>query len=346
MFDKSSQSPTQLSSPSTIAMTPQNEVYNSIQAINEAVKSSSGWVSPLRNEMTKVIIGQEQLVERLLVGLLTGGHILLEGLPGLAKTLAVKTLARAVQTDFRRLQFTPDMLPADITGVSVFEVADSSFRFHRGPVFSSVVLADEINRASPKAQSALLEAMEERQVSVDGNTYKLPDPFFVIATQNPLEHSGTFPLPESQLDRFFMRISLGYPNRQSERTLLEKESRRELLTRHEAVVTQSELLAWQQEVKSIKTRPALLDYVQDLIEQSRNTANFSNGISPRAALDLVSGARAWAMLAGRDYVIPEDVQDVLPAIIGHRLTLAMDQEGHVNIGTNPADRLLEITPLQ
>ena len=300
----------------------------------------------IRKAINDIVLGKEKQIELCLCCLLAKGHLLIEDLPGMGKTLLAHTLAKALGLDFSRIQFTSDMLPADITGVSVFEVADSSFRFHQGPIFSSVVLADEINRASPKAQSALLEAMEERQVSIDGNTYKLPDPFFVIATQNPLEHSGTFPLPESQLDRFFMHISLGYPNRQSERTLLEKESRRELLTRLEAVITLSDLLAWQQEVKSIKTRPVLLDYVQDLIEQSRNSANFSNGISPRAALDLVSGARAWAMLAGRDYVIPEDVQDVMPAIIGHRLTLAMDQEGHVNIGTNPADRLLEITPLQ
>ncbi|MEA1890618.1 MAG: MoxR family ATPase [Pseudomonadota bacterium] len=300
----------------------------------------------IRKFINEIVLGKEKQIELCLCCLLAKGHLLIEDLPGMGKTLLAHTLAKALGLDFSRIQFTSDMLPADITGVSVFEVADSSFRFHKGPIFSSIVLADEINRASPKAQSALLEAMEERQVSVDGNTYKLPDPFFVIATQNPLEHSGTFPLPESQLDRFFMRISLGYPNRQAERTLLEKESRRELLTKLEAVITQSDLLAWQQEVKSIQTRPALLDYVQDLIEQSRNTANFSNGISTRAGLDLVTGARAWAMLAGRDYVIPEDVQDVLPAVIGHRLTLAMDQEGHVNIGKNPADRLLEITPLQ
>jgi len=299
----------------------------------------------IRKFINEIVLGKEKQIELCLCCLLAKGHLLIEDLPGMGKTLLAHTLAKALGLDFSRIQFTSDMLPADITGVSVFEVADSSFRFHKGPVFSSLVLADEINRASPKAQSALLEAMEERQVSIDGLTYKLPEPFFVIATQNPLEHSGTFPLPESQLDRFFMRISLGYPDRQSERTLLEKESRRELLTKLEAVITRSDLMAWQQEVKLIKTRPALLDYVQDLIEQSRNTAKFSNGISPRAALDLVSGARAWAMLAGRDYVIPEDVQDVLPAIIGHRLTLAIDQQGHVNIGTNPADRLLEITPL-
>ena len=299
----------------------------------------------IRKFLNEIVLGKEKQIELCLCCLLAKGHLLIEDLPGMGKTLLAHTLAKALGLDFSRIQFTSDMLPADITGVSVFEVADSSFRFHKGPVFSSLVLADEINRASPKAQSALLEAMEERQVSIDGVTYKLPEPFFVIATQNPLEHSGTFPLPESQLDRFFMRISLGYPDRQSERTLLEKESRRELLTKLEAVITRSDLMAWQQEVKLIKTRPALLDYVQDLIEQSRHTAKFSNGISPRAALDLVTGARAWAMLAGRDYVIPEDVQDVLPAIIGHRLTLAIDQQGHVNIGTNPADRLLEITPL-
>ncbi|GBE09175.1 MAG TPA: MoxR family ATPase [Gammaproteobacteria bacterium] len=300
----------------------------------------------IRKFLNELVLGKEDKIELCLCCILARGHLLIEDLPGMGKTLLAHSLAKALGLDFARIQFTSDMLPADITGVSVFEVANSSFRFHQGPIFSSVVLADEINRASPKAQSALLEAMEERQVSIDGNTYTLPDPFFVIATQNPLEHSGTFPLPESQLDRFFMRINLGYPNRASERTLLEKEDRRELLTKLEAVVTKSDLLTWQEEVKSIKTRPALLDYVQDLTEQSRNSANFNNGISPRAALNLVSGARAWAMLAGRDYVIPEDVQDVLPAVIGHRLTLAMDQEGHVNIGKNPADRLLEITPVQ
>ncbi len=299
----------------------------------------------LRRFLNELVLGKEDKIELCLCCILARGHLLIEDLPGMGKTLLAHSLAKALGLNFSRIQFTSDMLPADITGVSVFEVANSRFRFHPGPIFSSVVLADEINRASPKAQSALLEAMEERQVSIDGCTHLLPDPFFVIATQNPLEHSGTFPLPASQLDRFFMRISLGYPNRDSERTLLEKEDRRELLTKCEAVITKSELLIWQQEAKLIKTRPALLDYIQDLVEESRNSANFIHGISPRAALNLVSGARAWALLAGRDYVIPEDVQDVLPAIIGHRLTQAMDQEGHMNLGVNPADRLLEITPV-
>jgi MoxR-like ATPase len=300
----------------------------------------------IRKFLNEIVLGKEKQIELCLCCILARGHLLIEDLPGMGKTLLAHTLAKALGLNFSRIQFTSDMLPADITGVSVFEAADSSFRFHKGPIFSSVVLADEINRASPKAQSALLEAMEERQVSVEGETYALPDPFFVIATQNPLEQTGTFPLPESQLDRFFMRISLGYPDRKSERLLMEKEDRREFLTRSGPIISRAELIDWQEKVKLIKTRPALLDYVQDLIEQSRKSPEFSNGISPRAALDLLNGGRAWALLAGREYVIPEDIQDILPATIGHRFSLSMEHEGHVNIGTNPAHRLLEITPIQ
>ncbi len=299
----------------------------------------------IRSFLNQIVLGKENQVELCLCCLLAKGHLLIEDLPGMGKTLLAHTLAKALGLDFSRIQFTSDMLPADITGVSVFEASNNSFHFHKGPIFSSVVLADEINRASPKAQSALLEAMEERQVSVDGVTYPLPRPFFVIATQNPLEQTGTFPLPESQLDRFFMRISIGYPDREAERLLLEREDRRDFLMKADSIVTKNEILAWQEEIKRIKTEPALLDYVQDLVEQSRNSGEFSNGISPRAALDLVNGGRAWALLAGRDYVLPEDIQDVLPAVIGHRLTMAMDQEGQVNIGMNPAHRLLEITPV-
>ena len=300
----------------------------------------------IREFLNKIVLGKERQVELCLCCILARGHLLIEDLPGMGKTLLAHSLAKALGLDFSRIQFTSDMLPADITGVSVFETSSSSFRFHRGPVFSSVVLADEINRASPKAQSALLEAMEERQVSVDGKTYPLPDPFFVIATQNPLEQTGTFPLPESQLDRFFMRISLGYPDRDAERELLEGEDRRFSLSKYTRVIEKAELLEWQSSVKSVEARPALLDYVQDLIELSRRSAEFTNGISPRAALDLINGARAWALLAGRRYAIPEDVQDVLPAIIGHRLMLARDREGHVNIGVSSAQRLLELTPVQ
>jgi len=297
----------------------------------------------IRSFLNKIVLGKEKQIELCLCCLLAKGHLLIEDLPGMGKTLLAHSLAKALGLDFSRIQFTSDMLPADITGVSIFETSNNSFHFHKGPIFSSVVLADEINRASPKAQSALLEAMEERQVSVDGVTYPLPRPFFVIATQNPLEQTGTFPLPESQLDRFFMRISIGYPDREAERLLLEREDRREFLMKSDSIVTKNEILDWQEEIKRVKTEPALLDYVQDLVGQSRNSGEFSNGISPRAALDLVNGGRAWALLAGRDFVLPEDIQDVLPAVIGHRLTMVMDQEGRVNIGTNPAHRLLEIT---
>ena len=299
----------------------------------------------VRKFLNEIVLGKEKQIDLCLCCILAKGHLLIEDLPGMGKTLLAHALAKALGLGFSRIQFTSDLLPADITGVSVFESSDSSFRFHKGPIFSSVVLADEINRASPKAQSALLEAMEERQVSIDGETYVLPEPFFVLATQNPLEQSGTFPLPESQLDRFYMRISLGYPDRESERLLMEKEDRRDYLSKLEPIISKDELILWQAEVHTVKTTPALLDYVQDLVELSRSSPEFINGASPRAALDLLKGGRAWAMLAGRDYVLPEDIQDVLPAIIGHRLTLAMEQEGETNIGSNPAHRLLELTPV-
>lgn len=300
----------------------------------------------IKNFLNEIVLGKENQVNLCLCCILARGHLLIEDIPGMGKTLLAHSLAKVLGLEFSRIQFTSDMLPADITGVSVFEPGDGSFRFHPGPIFASLVLADEINRASPKAQSALLESMEERQVTVDGKTYPLPDPFFVIATQNPLEQSGTFPLPESQLDRFFMRIHLGYPDRASERKLMEGDDRRQYLGRQKSLVTKAELLQWQNEARNIQVKPALLDYVQDLVEKSRTSPEFLNGISPRAALDLINGARAWAMLAGREYVIPEDVQDVLPAIVGHRLMLELSSEGHVNIGNNPGYRLLEITPVK
>ena len=206
----------------------------------------------VRKFLNEIVLGKEKQIDLSLCCILSRGHLLIEDLPGMGKTLLAHTLAKALGLGFSRIQFTSDMLPADITGVSIFETGSNSFRFHRGPIFSSVVLADEINRASPKAQSALLEAMEERQVTIDGETYTLPEPFFVIATQNPLEQSGTFPLPESQLDRFFMRISLGYPDRKSERQLMEKEDRRELLSKLQSIISRSELIGWQEEVTHYK----------------------------------------------------------------------------------------------
>jgi MoxR-like ATPase len=303
-------------------------------------------LATIKKQLNSIILGKTHQIDLCLCCLLARGHLLIEDLPGMGKTILAHALANAMGLPFSRIQFTSDLLPADILGVSIFDAGNSSFRFHRGPIFSSVVLADEVNRASPKTQSALLEAMEERQVSIEGDVYNLPDSFFVIATQNSMDQAGTFPLPESQLDRFFMRIRLGYPDRASERQLLEGEDRRTRLAGMPAAIEEQKLLLWQQQVAGIKTSDALLDYVQDLVEQSRNARRYRVGLSPRAALDLVHGARAWALLQGRDYVIPEDVQTVLEPIAGHRLVSVAMEEGEVNVGSSAVSNLLELTPVR
>lgn len=272
----------------------------------------------------EIILGKERQLRLALACLLARGHLLIEDLPGVGKTTLAHTLARLLGLDFQRIQFTSDMLPADILGISVFDRERGAFRFHPGPIFTQVVLADEINRATPKAQSALLEAMEERQVTVEGETRPLPEPFFVIATQNPSHQIGTFPLPESQLDRFLMRIELGYPDREAERMLLEGRNRRQLLAEAQALLGPAELLAAQARVERIHVAAPLLDYVQALVAHTRTAPEWKNGLSPRAALGLVVAARAWALLDGRDYVLPEDVQAVLPAVAVHRLQAAGD----------------------
>jgi len=233
---------------------------------------------------------------------------------------------------FQRIQFTSDMLPADIIGVAVYERDGGGFKFHPGPIFAQVILADEVNRATPKTQSALLEAMEEHQVTAEGETRKLPEPFFVIATQNPSESVGTFPLPESQLDRFMMRIELGYPDRDAERALLAGVNRRDLLATLEPCMTSAELVELQENVQAVHVAPALLDYVQAVVEHTRRSPDFAAGLSPRAALALVHSARAWALIEGRDKVIPEDVQAVLPGVATHRLRPANDATRRVDIG--------------
>ncbi|MDP1524280.1 MAG: AAA family ATPase [Rhodocyclaceae bacterium] len=267
----------------------------------------------------QIILGKPQQLRLAFACLLARGHLLIEDLPGVGKTTLAHTLARLLGLDFQRIQFTSDMLPADILGISVFDRERSSFRFHPGPIFTQVVLADEINRATPKAQSALLEAMEERQVTVDGETRPLPEPFFVIATQNPTHQIGTFPLPESQLDRFLMRIALGYPDRDAERALLEGRDRRALLADIQPVLDPAGLVAAQAQVRQIHVAPPLIDYVQDLVAHTRHAATWQHGLSPRAGLGLLAAARAWALLAGRDHVLPEDVQTVLPTVATHRL---------------------------
>jgi len=270
-------------------------------------------------EANRIIIGKSQATRLALCCLLARGHLLIEDQPGVGKTTLAHTLAQVLGLEYQRIQFTSDLLPADILGVSIYDRADGSFHFHQGPVFTQLLLADEINRATPKAQSALLEAMEEQQITADGQTYDLPRPFFVVATQNPATQIGTYPLPESQLDRFLMRISMGYPDAQAERALLAGEDRRELLQHLIAQLDVSQLMQLQQEVEQVHCAPALLDYVQSLLQFTRESGLWLQGLSPRAGLGLIRAARAWAMVDGRHQVLPEDIQAVIPAVAGHRL---------------------------
>ncbi|MFL6624097.1 MAG: AAA family ATPase [Sulfurifustis sp.] len=269
--------------------------------------------------IAQVVLGKERQIRLALACLLARGHLLIEDLPGVGKTTLAQVLAQVLGLDFKRIQFTSDLLPADILGVSIYQPETRLFQFHRGPVFAQLVLADEINRATPKTQSALLEAMEERQVTSDGTTLKLPEPFFVIATQNPHHLIGTFPLPESQLDRFLMRIELGYPDSRAERALLKGRDRRELLATIAPVMDSAMLVALQDQASGLHAADALLDYVQRLIATTRENPAFALGLSPRGGLALLRAARAWALLEGRDMVVPEDVQAVAPAVIAHRV---------------------------
>lgn len=276
----------------------------------------------------EILLGKDRQVRLALACLLARGHLLIEDLPGMGKTTLSHALARVLGLSFQRIQFTSDLLPGDILGTSVFDKDSGQFVFHPGPIFAELVLADEINRATPKSQSALLEAMEEGQVTIEGATRPLPEPFFVIATQNPASQGGTFSLPESQLDRFLMRLSLGYPGRAAERSLLLGEARRDLLPRLEPLLDHAALAAFQAEVPKVRASEALVDYVLRLVEATRTQPAFALGLSPRGSLALLAAARAWALLVGRDYVIPEDVQAVLPAVAGHRLRDQADPTGH------------------
>ncbi len=272
----------------------------------------------------RIILGKERELRLALACLIARGHLLIEDVPGVGKTTLAHVLARLTGLQFQRIQFTSDLLPADILGVSIFDRGTSAFRFHPGPVFAQLILADEINRATPKTQSALLEAMEERQVTADGQTLALPEPFFVIATQNPAHQIGTFPLPESQLDRFLLRIRLGYPDRAAERALLMGEDRRELLERQPAVASPAALVELQHAAQRLHVSAALVDYVQALLATTRNSPELASGLSPRAGLGLIAAARAWALLDGRDHVLPDDVHTLFPHVAAHRLHLAGD----------------------
>lgn len=283
-------------------------------------------ITQILNSINQVILGKHHTVKLSLSCLLAKGHLLIEDLPGVGKTTLAHTLAATLGLSFQRVQFTSDMLPADILGVSIYEREQQKFTFHRGPIFTHLLLADEVNRASPRTQSALLEAMEEQQVTIEGETFPLKSPFFVIATQNPLHQIGTFPLPESQLDRFLMRIEMGYPDKQAERALLKGEDRRQLLQRHKAVVSVAQLLDLQQQVSKIIVSDALIDYIQALLAYTRDSGQFQTGISPRAGLGMVHAAQAWALISNRDFVLPEDVQAIFPSVVQHRLHPLTDSD--------------------
>ena len=276
-------------------------------------------LSRLADQISTIVVGKRPQIEDCIACLLAGGHLLIEDVPGVGKTTLAHALAVSLGLDFRRVQFTADLMPSDLIGISVFERAKDAFVFHPGPVFAQVLLADEINRAGPKSQSALLEAMEEQQVSVENETRALPKPFFVIATQNPSDQLGTYPLPESQLDRFLLRITLGYPDRAAERELLSGGDRRQATAQLKPVMTPQELVAAQQQVLAVRAAPPLLDYLQALIAATRSGTWFTQGLSPRAGIAALRVAKARALLGGRDYVAPDDLQAVLPQAIAHRL---------------------------
>jgi len=324
-----------------------------VQAVQEAVAASSGWVRPLRQQFARVIVGQQHLVDRLIIGLLTNGHVLLEGVPGLGKTLALKTLASALSLGFQRIQFTPDMLPADVVGTMIYNPVDGSFQTRHGPVFANLILADEINRAPAKVQSALLEAMQERQVTLGGETHALPQPFLVMATQNPVEQEGTYPLPEAQVDRFMLKVVLGYPNREQERSILDAMATSAPRLQVDAVVNGGHIMAAREVVNRIYIDDKVRDYIVDLVLATRNPRPYGrdlgdylqSGASPRATICLGLGARANAFIHGRGYVTPQDVKDIALEVLRHRVSVSYEAEAE-NITTDQlVSRLLEALPV-
>jgi len=324
-----------------------------IQAINEAVRENSAWVAPLRQEIGRVLVGQKYLVDRLMVGLVTNGHILLEGVPGLAKTLSLKTLAAATQLKFKRLQFTPDMLPADIVGTMIYNPQSGQFHTRHGPIFSNFILADEINRAPAKVQSALLEAMQERQVTLGDETYALPQPFLVMATQNPLEQEGTYPLPEAQVDRFMLKVIVDYPNRIEERAILDAMATSDPDLNVQPVISGADIVAARQVVNSVYVDDKLKDYIVDVVLATRDPKHYGidlngyvrYGASPRATIALTLAARAGAFLSGRGYVTPQDVKTFALDVLRHRVAVSYEAEAENISSENIISKVLETLPV-
>ena len=324
-----------------------------MRAAREAVMQSSAWIRPLQQEMARVIVGQRHLLDRLLIALLTNGHVLLEGVPGLAKTLALKTLASCIALHFKRLQFTPDMLPADIVGTMIYNPQDGAFRTKHGPIFSNLILADEINRAPAKVQSALLEAMQERQVTIGDETYALPSPFLVLATQNPLEQEGTYPLPEAQIDRFMMKVIVTYPNRTDERAILDAMATTEAMLVPRAVVSAEQIVEARHVVNNLYVDDKIRDYIVDLVLATRPPIAASlnlngyiqNGASPRATIALTLGARAMAFLSGRHFVIPQDVKSIALDVLRHRVSVTYEAEAENISSENVIEKILNTLPV-
>ncbi len=289
-------------------------------------------------EVGKALLGKDHQIRLALCCLFSGGHLLIEDLPGMGKTTLSYALAKALGLSYKRIQGTSDLLPADILGISIFNQTTSEFSFHPGPIFSQLVLADEINRTTPKTQSALLEAMEERQVTIEGETRMLPEPFFVIATQNPVTLAGTYPLPESQLDRFLMRLRLGYPDQRAERELLEMNTERDKVEAVNQCLSLEDVIAFRRQSAEVTTSDSLLDYVQRLVAFTRGKDEFHFGLSPRGSLAIMRSAKTWALMCGRNHVVPEDVQAILPSVVEHRLRATSDDEGHS--GASLVQRLL------
>jgi len=286
-------------------------------------------MNDIKQEVKKVIIGQDELIDKLLIAILASGHALIEGLPGVAKTMTAKLIAQAISSDFKRIQFTPDLMPSDVTGTSILDLKTNVFEFKKGPIFANIVLIDEINRAPAKTQASLFECMSERQVSIDGRSYLLPSPFLVFATQNPIEHEGTYRLPEAQLDRFLFKIQVDYPNYENEVNILrahhlQKAVRKEALI--QAVVSGTEILSFQQLIKSVYVHEHLLDYIAQIVLQTRNNPNLTLGASPRASIAILEASKAAAALAGRDFITPEDIKKVAYSILAHRVVLTPEKE--------------------
>tara|TARA_B100001123_G_scaffold450876_1_gene624660 strand:+ start:4434 stop:5423 length:990 start_codon:yes stop_codon:yes gene_type:complete len=320
---------------------------NSVIELNEKIQAAAAWVSPLRTAIGQIIIGQKYLVDRLILGLISNGHVLLEGVPGLAKTLSVKTLASAISAQFQRIQFTPDLLPADIIGTLVYNPKDHSFETKKGPVFSNLVLADEINRAPAKVQSALLEAMQERQVTIGEETHELPTPFLVLATENPIDQEGTYTLPEAQVDRFMLKLNVGYPNKEEERAILDRMATTSAIEDINPVITPDDILRAREVVNEIYVDEKIKDYIVDIVFATRNPNDYNLqsdsliqfGGSPRATISLTLAAKGWAFLQGRGYVTPQDVKTIAMDVLRHRVIVSYEAEAE---GKNSEDIVQEI----